>query len=48
MNKNVDLVKQIYGLNTYSKAVNTSFSELIKPAEELPVFGLEQEPSACP
>jgi hypothetical protein len=28
---NVDLVKQIYGLNTYSKAIDTSFSELITP-----------------
>jgi hypothetical protein len=35
MNKNVDLVKEIYGINTYSKAINTSFSELIKPAEEV-------------
>jgi hypothetical protein len=43
MNKNVDLVKQIYGLNTYSKAVNTSFSELIKPAEELPVESVTVE-----
>ena len=29
---NVDLVKEIYGINTYSKAVNTTFSELITPA----------------
>lgn len=28
---NVDLVKEIYGINTYSKAVNISFSELITP-----------------
>lgn len=28
---NVDLVKEIYGINTYSKAINTSFSELITP-----------------
>jgi hypothetical protein len=28
---NVDLVKEIYGINTYSKAVNTTFSELITP-----------------
>jgi len=29
---NVDLIKEIYGINTYSKAVNISFSELITPA----------------
>lgn len=28
---NVDLVKEIYGINTYSKAINTTFSELITP-----------------
>ena len=28
---NIDLVKQIYGLNTYTKAIDTSFSELITP-----------------
>ena len=32
---NVDLVKQIYGLNTYSKAINTSFSELITPPSQV-------------
>jgi hypothetical protein len=32
---NVDLVKQIYGLNTYSKAIDTSFSELITPPSEV-------------
>jgi len=37
MNKNVDLVKEIYGINTYSKAVNTNFSELIKPVEQVPI-----------
>ena len=31
---NVDLVKQIYGVNTYNKAVNTSFTELIAPTIE--------------
>lgn len=30
---NVDLVKQIYGLNTYTKAIDTSFSELISPVK---------------
>lgn len=28
---NVDLVKQIYGINTYTKAVDTSFTELVVP-----------------
>jgi len=28
---NVDLIKQIYGLNTYSKAIDTRFTELITP-----------------
>jgi hypothetical protein len=28
---NINLVKQIYGLNTYTKAIDTSFSELITP-----------------
>lgn len=28
---NVNLSKEIYGLNTYSKAINISFSELIVP-----------------
>jgi hypothetical protein len=32
---NVDLVKQIYGLNTYSKAIDTSFSELISPPTQI-------------
>ncbi len=29
----VQLVKEIYGINTYNKAVNTSFSELITPQQ---------------
>lgn len=32
---NVDLVKQTYGLNTYTKAVNTNFTELIQPTQNL-------------
>ena len=28
---NVDLVKQVYGLNTYNKAIDTSFTELVQP-----------------
>lgn len=31
----VDLVKQTYGLNTYSKVVNTNFTELIEPTTEV-------------
>jgi hypothetical protein len=31
----IDLVKQTYGLNTYSKAVNTNFTELIQPTTEV-------------
>lgn len=30
---NVQLVKEIYGINTYSKAVDTSFTELISPVQ---------------
>jgi hypothetical protein len=29
---NVEMVKEIYGLNTYSKAINTNFTELLQPA----------------
>jgi len=32
---NVDLVKQIYGLNTYTKAINTDFTELVTPTVEV-------------
>lgn len=32
----VELIKEIYGVNTYSKAVNTQFSELVSPQVELP------------
>ena len=28
---NVEMVKEIYGLNTYSKAINTNFTELLQP-----------------
>jgi hypothetical protein len=33
---NIDLVKQIYGVNTYTKAVNTNFTELVTPVVEVP------------
>ena len=29
----VDLIKKVYGVNTYSKAVNTNFTELVQPAQ---------------
>lgn len=29
--ENVNLTKEVYGLNTYKKAVDTQFTELIKP-----------------
>ena len=28
---NVELVKEVYGSNTYTKAINTRFTELIQP-----------------
>ena len=31
---NIDLVKEIYGINTYTKAVNTQFNELLQPVIE--------------
>jgi hypothetical protein len=31
---NVDLIKQIYGLNTYTKAIDTNFTELVTPTTE--------------
>lgn len=34
---NVDLIKQIYGLNTYSKAIDTNFTELIGQTTEATV-----------
>lgn len=32
---NVDLVKEIYGLNTYTKAIDTNFTELISPVIQI-------------
>ena len=37
---NVQMVKKIYGLNTYSKAIDTSFSELISPTQEVTASGI--------
>jgi prefoldin subunit 5 len=32
---NIELVKEIYGTNTYTKAVNTNFSELLTQVSEV-------------
>lgn len=37
---NVEMVKEIYGLNTYTKAVNTSFTELVSPPQEITASGI--------
>jgi len=37
---NVEMVKEIYGLNTYTKAVNTSFTELVGPTQEVTASGI--------
>ena len=41
---NVDLVKEIYGINTYTKAVNTEFTELLQPVvvETTPTVTVDQ------
>lgn len=31
----VNLVKEVYGINTYTKAIDTNFSELLIPAPEV-------------
>jgi prefoldin subunit 5 len=33
--ENVQLIKEVYGLNTYTTAVDTQFSELLQPAPEV-------------
>lgn len=33
--ENVQLVKKVYGINTYSKVIDTSFSELITAPQEI-------------
>jgi hypothetical protein len=33
-NSKVNLVKEIYGINTYSKAVDTQFRELVTPVQD--------------
>jgi hypothetical protein len=37
---NVEMVKEIYGLNTYTKAIDTNFTELISPAAEVTASGI--------
>lgn len=36
MATNVDLIKEIYGVNTYTKVVNTQFTELVSPEVDIP------------
>ena len=36
MSENVNLVKKVYGVNTYNKVIDTSFSEFIKPVTITP------------
>jgi prefoldin subunit 5 len=33
--ENVQLIKEVYGLNTYTTAVDTQFSELLQPSLEV-------------
>jgi hypothetical protein len=44
MEKEVKLVKEVYGRNTYTRVVDTSFSELYTPPvpEVAPTFTVEQ------
>ena len=37
---NVEMVKEIYGLNTYTKAINTNFTELVSPTVEVTASGI--------
>jgi hypothetical protein len=37
---NVEMVKEIYGLNTYSKAIDTNFTELVSPVQEITASGI--------
>jgi hypothetical protein len=41
---NIDLVKEIYGINTYAKAVDTQFEELLQPqvVETTPTVTVDQ------
>ncbi len=33
--ENIQLVREVYGLNTYSTAISTEFTELVSPATEV-------------
>jgi hypothetical protein len=43
MAESVSLVKRVYGVNTYNKAIDTSFTELIAPITELPATTISIE-----
>ena len=32
---NVDLIKEVYGINTYTKTIDTNFTELIAPVSNV-------------
>jgi len=36
MSTNVQLIKEIYGVNTYNKAIDTKFTELVTPVTDTP------------
>lgn len=44
MTQQIDLIKQVRGINTYTKAIDTSFTELISeaPVEVEPTVTVEQ------
>jgi flagellar capping protein FliD len=35
MSENITLIKEVRGLNTYKKVVDTSFTELVTPVQEI-------------
>lgn len=37
---NVEMIKEIYGLNTYSKAIDNNFTELVSPPQETELVGI--------
>lgn len=36
MAQSVNLIKQVYGINTYNKVIDTTFSELVTPTPIIP------------
>jgi hypothetical protein len=40
---NVPLIKQVRGINTYSKAIDTSFKEFVSPVQEVPTSDMTVE-----